>query len=1088
MQTSSVSEVDCLAEQMYSSPDPSIRQRAQASLEQLTKAEADQSIICAILQQSNNQYALLFMSQCLVLWFKAVRKWISEEEKQNVIVVHCGGCVKRALENGAPKHVVSALLSAYAKLTKLAFEADPLLEGAVNYPIELLRHEADGTNMQLLGLMMLNALVVEFSKYDSSRSKTYLGFVAHRHCSGNFNEKCLLNILVEALKLLEKLTVNTPHITEIVKLVENCFSFDFRAIMVDDTEDLPFVHFPCAWKPTILSDQTLQTLWGQHAALPHPHCASLLSAISNICGTYRSFFETVEERLQYIEFTLTKLIQVTMLQDGRLKIPRYIETLAEAFRRVVLSLGYRELRQVAVFEQWVTAFQSISVDVLSITFGQEGSFSTATAVMAFWVALTTSKRRSYSEQCPQDIEVAVLPVLRAFLVARIHGADASGGDSFSLEDADGGLAEAVLAQSDAYANVCLLDPATYLGDFANYLNQQVGMSIFTSPLSTGWLFYIAGGVAWLVLFSMESSGIEPCSHVFAYARGCADHRRNHSGNPALFSSFVERGMLHFLTNMQSVITGARHGNLSAVVTNVFQDRGQLFQFVLDNVGHNLLRGPDSLDAVDIIRSSADVIVEACREAPPQLLRELSLELPPTSDLPLAQSEQTYKLRTNITKALWFVRSTGSYTRERMESYLSNVDFSMQRTVNNEVNSPSFIAGWVRDLRGACQALKEDQLSSLDFIDWFLSRYSVFVTIVDTAGDSPIVVTALMRFLCELVTPGKYGRLHISSSSNSAVGLMLFKHLCDLVEKVEKRTFSIDHLMALSSLSGSYNKVLKPWMLAMDIMKRCMEGSFVPFGAMLYYNDDTFERTTVDLLRKLALVGTNVFKEHGKFTVVAVDLLRLLVEENLYFCLRGLTGDELVGLINAVITVCEDVDTQSGVLVHGLGFLTFISGLVQEVRAIALSPSLRPTDTHGPDQSPAPFTQPFGSSRLSSPMPPVQQSIVSRPPRLATEVREHLARLLAPHDSVWQRLLSTAMNIIVFQDRAVNSSCAVVHHIFEAHPPFWFNYVEQLIMSFPEGKHATLREAFSVLTNAAETREKFFSEVFTLRQVLRRLGT
>nr|CCC92682.1 unnamed protein product [Trypanosoma congolense IL3000] len=857
--------------------------------------------------------------------------------------------------------------------------------------------------------------------------------------------------------------------------------------MGDDTEELPLVHFPSAWKSALLSEQTLQALWGQHAALPFPYCTNLLVAISNICGIYRTFFDTVEERLQYIQFTLTRLTEVTMIRDGRLKVPRYIELLSEAFRRVVLSCGYRDLRQVAAFEQWVTSFQSLSVDVLSISFGREGSFATATSVMSFWVALTTSKRRGYSEQNTRDIELVIPPLLQAFLMGRIHSVEAGGVDPFSLDDVDSGLTEAVLAQAEGYATVCLLDPATSLGDLANYLNQTVGMSILSSPLSVSWLFYIAGSIAWLVVFNVEGSGIEPCSHVFAYVKGCADHRKACDGDPALYSSFVERGMLHFLTHMQAVITGVRQGNLSAIVTNVFQNRANLFQFVLDNVGHNLLRGPDCIDAVDIIRSSTDVIIEACREAPPLLLRELSFDLPPTSDLPLAQSEQTYKLRTNIMKSLWYIRANGNYTREQMESYLSNVDFNMHRTVNNEALNPSFVAGWLRDLRGACQALREDSQTFLDFIDWFLERYPAFAVVVKSVGDSQIVVTAVMRFLCELVTPGKYGRLHVSSSSNSSVGLLLFKYVCDLIAEIEKRTFSMDHVIALSSELSSHNKVLKPWKVAMDIMKKCMEGSFVPFGAMMYYRDETFEAMTAELLRKLALVGPNLFKEHVKFTAVAFDFIRLLVEENLYFCLRLLKTEELLAVIGTVIVVCEDVDVQSSVLVSGLSFLMFVSGLVREVKNIALSPSLQPSGNHATGGAISPLPQSFLSSRLSSPLPPVQNTVSSRPPRFAAEIREHLAECLAPHDDLWKRLIDTAMNIILFQDRAVNASSAVVFPIFETHPPFWYAYVDQLISSYPECKRETLRGAFSLLTNAADTKEKFFSEVFALRQVIRRLG-
>lgn len=1087
MQCSGVAEVDLLAEQMYSSLDPLARQQAQASLEALTKEDADSVFHYTILQQSNNQYTLLFMAQGLVLWFRSARKWMSEEQKRELIVVHCGGCLKRVFDNGAPKHVVSSLLTSYAKLTKLAFESEPFLEAAVDFPLEMLIQEPEGSSLRLLSLMLLNTLLLEFTKYDCSKSQIYLTFLSHRHCSGNFKDRCLLKIFLTALKKLEVVTANSPHIEEEVKLVENCLSYDFRAIIVDETEEMCFVQFPSSWKSTLLNEQNLRILWGQHAALPYPHSANLFSGLMSVCGVQRTFFDSAEERVQYLQFSLSRLAEVAMMEDGRLKIPRYVELLAEAYRRVLLSFGYRELYSLDAFEPWVNAFSMLSMRVLLTPFGQEGSLATANSVLGFWVSLTTSKRRSLIEQNRRDIEDIVVRLLQAFLKARIHNSDVDEVGPLLLNDDNGeNVTELVLVQSDAYASICLLDPAVCLNDLANYLNQQVGMSILSSPSSTAWLFYLAGSIARLVLFNMEESGIDSCSHVFAYVTGCANHRLRRDGDPAMFGAFVERGVLYFLANVQMVLTGTRHGNLSTVVVNVFQSPTRLFQFVLDNAGHNLLRGADDAESAHIIRLSADVIADACRDAPPYLLQELSFDLPPPAELPLAQSERTYKLRTNLMKTLWFLGRTGPCTAERMESYLSNIETNMQRIASKEVTNPSFVAGWLRDLRGACQALSEEETLFGDFLEWFCRHSHVFLSVVDSGAESSVVVTALMRFLCELVTNGRCGRLNVPSSSNSAVGLMLFKSLCTLIEKVEEVTFSDYHVAALSGLSTEYDKTLKPWMLSMEIMKKCVQGSFVSFGAMLFYNDKTFENCALSLVRKLTHVGPNVFKEHVKFTAMALDLLRLLTEENLYFPLRHLKSDELVALVGTVILICEDVDTTSGVLLYGLSFLAFIAGLVQEVKAIVLTPMLLPTEGNTPPPPAPPLLHEFVPNiNVSMTSPRGCQS--RRLPRFAQEVREQLARLLAPHQDLWQRLISLAMNIITFRDRAVSASSAVVYPIFEAHPPFWFGFVEQFVASYPEQQQAGVREALSLLTNASDSKEKFFSEVFSFRQAIRRVS-
>ncbi|EKF36106.1 hypothetical protein MOQ_002300 [Trypanosoma cruzi marinkellei] len=1088
MENHEVAEVDLLAEQLYTDPDPTVRRHAQASLELLAKEEADSHLHYTIFRQSNSQYTLLLVAQSIVSWFRSTRKWMSLEEQRELIVVHCGGCLTRMFDRGAPKHVVSSLLTAYARLTKLAFENEPLLEAAVDFPLEMLMRDQKGSSEAVLSLMLLNVMVQEFSRHDASKSQTFLSFVAHRHCSGNFREGPLLKIFLAALKQLEGITTDSANIAEVVKLLESCLTFDFRAIMMDETEGLPFSQFPASWKSTLLNKENLGTVWGQHAMLPYPHCATLLSGIVNICSVHRTLFDSSEERGDYLEYTLTMLTEVTMIQDGRLKIPHYVELFAEACTRVLTSFGYRELRPLNAFEPWVNAVHMLSVEVVSIPFGQEGSFSTASSILSFWVTLTTSKRRAYHDPPQRDIEDVVTQLLQNFIKARICNLEMNAVDSNSLINGDShDLNNSVIAQSASYATICLLDPLTCVNDLVTCLNQHVGASILSSPLSTGWLFYIAGSLVGPVMAAVEDGGVTPCSHVLAFVVWCATSRlRGGERDPAMFGPFVECGLLQFLTHLQTFFSGACQGPLAAIVTNVFENHSRMFQFILDSAGHNLLRGAEDARAVEIIRTSAAVITAACRDATPELLRDLTFDLPPSSELPLAQSERTYKLRTDLMKALWFIRRSEPTTYEQMTSYLSGIEANMQQTLNNELTSTSFVAGWLRDLRGACQAMNDEGTLFSDFLEWVCGHSHVFVDVLNKAGESPVIVNALMRFLCELVVTGRYGRFYLRPSGNSAVGLVLFVNLCGFIEKVEEAVFSDYRIAALGESSSDYEKSLKPWMLSMNIMTRCIRGSFVPFGAMMYYNDRKYENNAFHLVRKLTMLEANVFRERAKFTAAALDLLRSMTEEQLYFPLTHLESNELLKLVEIVVSVCEEADTPPDILLHGLSFLGFIAGLVRDVKVILFTPTMQPSSS-GAAPPPLSLSHSFVPI-LSSPSPASRAGQSTPLSRLTRETNEKLARLLAPHQDLWQHLISVAMGIIAYRDHAVSASSGVVYPIFEAHPPFWYNFVEQFVASYPKRKQLGIREALSILTNASESQEKFFSEVFTFRQALRRLNT
>ncbi|PWU94981.1 hypothetical protein TcG_04714 [Trypanosoma cruzi] len=1089
MENHGVAEVDLLAEQLYADPDPTVRRRAQASLGVLAKEETDSHLYYAILRQSNSQYTLLLIAQSIVSWFRSTRKWMSLEEQRELIVVHCGGCLTRMFDTGAPKHVVSSLLTAYARLTKLSFENEPFLEAAVDFPLEMLIREQKGSSAAVLSLMLLNVMVQEFSRHDSSKSQTYLSFVAHRHCSGNFREGPLLKIFLAALKQLEGITTDSVHISEVVKLLESCFTFDFRAIMMDETEGLPFSQFPPSWKSTLLNKQELGTIWGQHARLPYPHCATLLSGIVNICSLHRTLFDSLEERGEYLEYTLTMLTEVTMIQDGRLKIPHYVELFAEACTRVLTSFGYRELRLLKAFEPWVNALSILSVEVVSIPFGQEGSFSTASSILSFWATLTTSKRRSYHEASERDIEDVVTQLLQNFVKARICNFEVNAVDPNFLINGDShDLNNSVIAQSASYATICLLEPLKCLSDLVTYLNQHFVSPILSSPLSTGWLFYLVGSVVGPVVAAVEEGGVTSCSHLLSFVVWCSTNRlRAGDRDPAMFGPFVECGLLQFLTHLQTVFSGARQAPLATIVTNVFGNHSRMFQFILDSAGHNLLRGAEDARAVEIIRTSAAVITAACRDATPGLLQDLTFDLPPFCELPLAQSERTYKLRTDLMKALWFIRRSEPTTYEQMTSYLSGIEVNMQQTLNNELTSTSFVAGWLRDLRGACQAMNEEGNLFSDFLEWVCGHSHVFVDVLNKSGESPVIVNALMRFLCELVATGRYGRFYLRPSGNSAVGLVLFVNLCAFIEKAEEAVFSDYRIASIAESSSDYEKTLKPWMLSMNIMTKCIRGSFVPFGAMMYYNDRKYENNAFHLVRKLTMLEPNVFREHAKFRAAALDLLRSMTEEQLYFPLTHLESNELLKLVEIVVSICEDVDTPPDVLLHGLSFLGFIAGLVRDVKVILFTPTMQPSRGDAAAPPPLSLSHSFVPS-LSSPSPASRAGQASPQSRFTREANGKLAHLLAPHQELWQHLISVAMGIIAYRDHAVSASSGVVYPIFEAHPPFWYNFVEQFVASYPKRKQLGIREALSILTNASESQEKFFSEVFTFRQALRRLNT
>ncbi|KAL7696456.1 hypothetical protein NQL31_002702 [Lotmaria passim] len=1209
---SSVDEINSLAECLYTNPDRMARQQAEERLNTLTQENADVAPLKAVFAQSSSQYALLFAAQGVVTWFRVNRKWLSEEQRYEVVVIMCGGCVQRVCLAGAPRHVVLAVMSGYAKLTKLCFEKGNFLIDAATFALQLLydtspaysRHvnenggcgtaspsdgNAGGNNsnsncasndgssvstalpagspsgglwtgyslinhsrlphttfnsddersrLYYVALLLLSTLVNEFSKYDSSKQQTYMNFSTHRRCSNNFRDECLLDFFAAALAELEEVTYSSSTLTEVLVLVKDVMTFDFMAIMVDETEEALSAQYPSTWKEVLLAPRTQQILWGQHATLPFPHCETLLMGLTSLCGIRRTFFDSTDDRVHYLDGILGYLVNTMQLTDGRLKVPSYVSELGEACYRLVAPFGYRDLHLSSMFQPFINSVRAISLDVFLIPFGQPGSFTTATTLLNFWSRLATSRRTfNMSEESPKDLELIAPELVGCFFESRVQGTNGSGGQGgsssgnnnssgngattvYAMEDDEDFEAtmDSILAQTDAVGNLAVLDDARTMELLASYVSRTLGPSVLNSASATAWLFYLAAGLVRHVLSAVEEPAVEACSVFFVFCVDCANHRRSGGaavGSP-LCSAFVERALLHFLTMTQNVLSSSRlHEALGTVVTNVFQSRTALFQFILNSTGHNIMRGVNGShdeEAAQIIRESIELVRSACMDMPNSMLVELHLELPPVVELPLAQSPQTYKLRTNLYAMLWRLSSRGPYSTDALVTFLQPIELCMQSTLSGGGgNDALYTAGWMRDLRGVVLSLRDVADGLSDLVEWVCDHASSFHECLNRpAAHGSMVIVSFLRFLEELVTQigGRY-TLPCCTAHNSC-GLLLFRHICALVQLVIERSITDEHIQRVTSqggggmVDGAYETMLKPLALSFSILRKCIQGGFVPLGAMYFYSDDTYDNMLLGLLRMVGVFPFVYFKEYSKVSYAVVNMLRTVTEEFAFRPLTKLDAGELERVISFVVYLCEDVDTQTGTLLHGLSFLSFIAGLIREAKALsaqAVSPSMEAcprgmsgTPPPSPMQLPSFYASPSG--RLSG----TPGSIGGRsgggggggraagpaPPRSTRLAREALARTLEPFGSLWERLISVAMNVIVCQDRALSVSCAVVYPIFETHPPFWFAFVESFVRTYPERKQGAVREALSSLSHAAESQDKFFSEVFTFRQTMRSL--
>ena len=1115
-----------LAQQLYNHNDPAVRSNAEAQLTQNVSKNGD--ILLGILKQSSDPYAIMYAGLSVVHWFKAHRDALINASaaaanattnnpsaspnhrlgavSHNADMSQHQGMMRGVVETihsaairlyttpNYPRHILPSLLNSLARVTKLTYERESTaVSYTVGFSLEALQSQKSPEEVHF-ALLSLNALVQEMSLFDSSKSTTFVNFASHRRCSNNFRDVSMLAIFIASIEQLARVNgPQYPNLSETIQLVRLSLTYDFMAIIVDETEEGLSAQFPSSWKDVLLSERVQTTLWGAHSSLPMPYCGSLMVGMAALCGTRRSFFDSEEERHRFLNQILQSITNVGSAVDGRLENSDYCTYLAEACLRFISPYGYRDLSGIAAFGDWLRFLERFSTTIFTGTFGESASFNTTTTLLRFWSRIGNSKRLYImDDDRAKDLELLMPNCALAFFKSRVVAAPMS----TDIED----VAETMATQSDLFFALCQLETPLLLQEMTNYMG-AVGPAITQNGYvcSLAWALYLCGAVVRGCMSHVQEDHIAPSSGFLSAAVTFADCARQvfqSQQNPAEAMA-LESALLFFLQCLQSAFASPRlSAHSTQVVANVFETKLKMFQFFLNSLGHNLMRNITQEFVCEekvLVKGAIDLIYELCKDMPTDVMSQLKLELPPVVELPISQYKDTFKLRTNLHTALWAVKfaSLSTYTQQHLNAFLEPIDQLINATTSGQNNSPLFVAGWLRDLRGVSKATCLLQNVFSDFVEWVLERSQTFYALAATANQ-PTVTISLLRFVGELVNPPTaYGRVNVSAATHSATGVLLFKFVAQMVQNV--LTSSINDQMIAKVESGTcnadvaYEYMLKPIFLCMQTVRRCINGDFVPFGAMTFYRDPVYDDTVVGMCRLLAVFPLYLFTFYPKVTAEAMDLLRSMTESQVFSPLACMNQSDLVTLIEFAIAIATNIDTKISPLLHSLGFLGFIAGLVKPTKALlekrqaaamgtpqlgGVSPS------HGPIGMAPTAGQTDGNSAGGS--------ATSALLRSSRHVKEKIAERLVDMPNLWGRLITTAMNIVVCQDRGLSACSQVVFQIFEADPIFWTNFANEFVLSYREEKRQAVAEAITALGNASDTQDKFFSEIFVFRSTIRKI--
>lgn len=150
---------------------------------------------------------------------------------------------------------------------------------------------------------------------------------------------------------------------------------------------------------------------------------------------------------------------------------------------------------------------------------------------------------------------------------------------------------------------------------------------------------------------------------------------------------------------------------------------------------------------------------------------------------------------------------------------------------------------------------------------------MLLRLLETWWDTPAVVIPLLRLWSEL-SLNKNSRVAFPTSS--ADGILLFKHVCQVVSTLGERLLRTP---APEDSMRLYKERLKPTALLLQMMGRAMSGGYCIFGVFAMYNDQTFSKTLGLLLQLAHSVPLGTAMNYPKFNKSYFEFLEVLFKEH-----------------------------------------------------------------------------------------------------------------------------------------------------------------------------------------------------------------
>ncbi|XP_044761440.1 exportin-7 isoform X1 [Coccinella septempunctata] len=905
-----IRQLELLCKQLYESQDSTIRSDAEKALLVFQDGPNTLGRCQILLDRGDSSYAQLLAATTLTKLVSRSSQVLSLQQRvdiRNYVLNYL------ATRPKLTSFVVQALVTLFARITKLGWfdshKDEFIFRNVVNDITKFLQGSVEHC---MIGVQLLSQLTCEMnqiSEFEANRSVT-----KHRKIASSFRDTQLFEIFRLSCTLLGNARENCKNLnfndesqhglmTQLLRLAQNCLTFDFIGTSTDESaDDLCTVQIPTSWRPAFLDFATLKLFFDLYHSLPTTLSSLALSCLVQIASVRRSLFSNTE-RAKFLTHLVNGVKHILQNPQGLSDPPNYHE-----FCRLLARLKSNyQLGELVMVENYPEAIQLIAKFTVESLQMWQFAPNSVHYLLSLWQRMVASVPYVKATE-PHLLETYTPEVTNAYITSRLESVAVVVRDNLEDPLDELGMVQQQLEQISVigrceYQKTCTLlvqlfdQAARAYQDSLGDPSQQMEITIQEGRLT--WLVYIIGSaIGGRVSFNSNEEHDNMDGELVCRVlqlMNLTDARLTQGG-----CEKIELAMLSFFEQFRKIYVGDQvqknskvYRRLSEVlglndestVLSVFIRKiitnlkywGQSEQIISKtlqlfndlSIGFSCVRKLVKLDEVQFMLNShtsehfpflgnnVAVTEMRCRSIFYTSLGRLLL-------VDLGEDEDKFHT--------FMIPLTASF--ENIGSMLPPPDTPPFDTSSLFVGAKKALIGLARDLRGLAYSFNT-KTSYMMLFDWIYPNYTpILLRAIEIWYHDPQVTTPILKLYAELVQ-NKSQRLQFDVSSPN--GILLFREASKVICSYGSRILTTE-----VPKDQIYPLKLKGISICFLILKSALCGNYVNFGVFRLYGDEALDNALNMFVKLLLSIPQSDLLDYPKLSQTYYILLEFLAQDHMSF--------------------------------------------------------------------------------------------------------------------------------------------------------------------------------------------------------------